>query len=263
MKMEVLTTENVYTSAAAKASLVGRLSPGLGFYSRMIRIVLSSARLSRKGKYHGEEWVHYSLRIVKALESVGARIQVENFDAFRNMDKPCVFISNHMSTLETFVLPGIIRPYRRVSFIVKKELIEYPVFKHVMISTDPIVVSRDNPRADLTAVLRGGKERLERGVSIIVFPQTTRRAHTRLEKFNTIGIKLARHACVPIIPIAVRSDAWGNGKWIKDFGKIDPQKPIHFCFGESMEIEGTGKDEHQSIISFINGKLSQWYEETG
>jgi 1-acyl-sn-glycerol-3-phosphate acyltransferase len=37
-----------------------------------------------------------------------------------------------MSTLETFVLPYLIAPHRPMTFVVKKSLVEYPVFKHVM-----------------------------------------------------------------------------------------------------------------------------------
>jgi len=32
----------------------------------------------------------------------------------------CVFIGNHMSILETFVLPCLIQPHRDVTFVVKE-----------------------------------------------------------------------------------------------------------------------------------------------
>jgi 1-acyl-sn-glycerol-3-phosphate acyltransferase len=193
-----------------------------------------------------------------ALESVGTHFEIVNYDTFKNLDHPCVFVGNHMSTLETFVFPGIIRPYRDVTFIVKKELIEYPVFKHVMIHCDPIVVSRSNPREDLKAVLEGGEERLSRNISIVVFPQTTRRVDFRAEEFNTIGVKLAKRAGVPIVPFALKSDAWGNGKRIKEFGKIDPSKPVHIHFGDPLFVKGSGREEHESIIGFIEEKLKEW-----
>ncbi|MFH1940478.1 MAG: lysophospholipid acyltransferase family protein [bacterium] len=259
--MESLTSENTYRSPKKKTFFAWRMMPGLGFYSKMISITLKSSRLAKRGTYDGEQWVHSSMGMLRALESVGARFEVENIDIIRCLGAPCVFVGNHMSTLETFVLPCIIQPVCPVTFIVKQSLVEYPVFKHVMISRDPIVVNRTNPREDLKAVLEGGKERLNNGISIIVFPQTTRRVHRTIEKFNTIGVKLAKYASVPIVPFALRTDAWENGKRIKDFGKIDPTRPIHICFGEPIRVKGNGKEEHEIIVRFISEKLKEWFLE--
>ena len=127
-----------------------------------------------------------------------------------------------------------------------------------MRSRDPIAVTRDNPREDFKAVIEGGTERLARGISIIVFPQTTRTRQFDASQFNSIGVKLALRAKAPVVPLALLTDAWGNGRWIKDFGKIDPARTVHFAFGEPMEIQGRGAEDHQKIIGFIEERLSQW-----
>ena len=57
------------------------------------------------------------------------------------------------------------------------------------------------------------------------------------EQFNTIGVKLAQKAKVPIIPLALKTNAWGNGKVLKDFGCIDTSKTVHFAFGEPIEVQ--------------------------
>ena len=44
--------------------------------------------------------------------------------------------------------------------------------------------------------------------------------------FNSLGNKLAKRNNVPVIPLALITDAWGNGKYIKEAGKIDPSKPM-------------------------------------
>ncbi|MCJ7812202.1 1-acyl-sn-glycerol-3-phosphate acyltransferase [bacterium] len=207
-----------------------------------------------------EKWIEGSTDIMRALESVGIQFEIENVDAFRNLDSPCVFIGNHMSTLETFVLPSIIRPYKENTFIVKQSLSKYPVFKHVLLSNDPIFISREHPREDLKIVLEEGTNRLRRNISVVVFPQTTRIVALTLEKFSTIGIKLAKRAGVPIVPFALKTDAWGNGRLIKDFGKIDPHKPVRIHFGDPLIISGSGKKEHEWIIQFITNKLKMWFE---
>jgi 1-acyl-sn-glycerol-3-phosphate acyltransferase len=127
-----------------------------------------------------------------------------------------------------------------------------------MRSRDPIAVTRDNPREDFKAVMEGGIKRLEQGISIVVFPQTTRSSDFDASQFNTIGVKLAARAKVPVVPVALLTDAWGNGRWLKDLGAIDPKKKVYFDFGEPLTVKGRGAEEHQKIIEFIEGKLSEW-----
>jgi 1-acyl-sn-glycerol-3-phosphate acyltransferase len=198
------------------------------------------------------------METLRALERVGVSIEITGIDHFRALTSPCVFIGNHMSTLETFVLPVIIAPIKDITFVVKQSLIEYPVFKHVMRSRNPITVGRSNAREDLKAVLEGGDERLRAGLSIVIFPQTTRTLVFDKEQFNTIGIKLAKKAGVPVVPLALKTDAWGNGRHLKDFGRINPALTVHFAFGEPLTIRDRGVEEHQRIVDFITGKLREW-----
>ena len=46
--------------------------------------------------------------------------------------------------------------------------------------------------------------------------------------------------------------------FVKDFGKIDPNKQVRICFGDPIYINGTGKDEHEWIVRFIEGKSKEW-----
>ena len=133
-----------------------------------------------------------------------------------------------------------------------------PVFGPIMRSRDPILVGRTNAREDLRAVLEQGAKKLRSGQSIVVFPQSTRSFDFNPEEFNSLGIKLALKANVPVVPIALKTDAWGIGKKIKDFGPIDIRKKIYFAFGERMIIQNRGADEHKKVISFIKDHLNTW-----
>lgn len=247
-----------YTTGAGTISLPARLMTSALFYANIVRIVIKASRKAKGGTYDTAAWCESSLATLRALEQVGVRLEITGFDNFRSIEGPCVFIGNHMSTLETFVLPVLIAQIKDTTFVVKQSLIEYPVFKHVMRSRNPVTVGRANPRDDLRAVLDEGTERLKAGRSIIIFPQTTRTPVFDPSQFNTIGIKLAKKADVPVVPIALKTDAWGNGAYIKDFGRIDPAKTVHFAFGKPLRISGRGDQEHQQIIDFISGNLKEW-----
>ncbi len=247
-----------YRTIPVGPSLLGRLSPALSFYASILRIVITGSRRAKRGAYGDEEWSQSSLESLRAFERVGGIFEVTGTDNFRSLDTPCVFIGNHMSTLETFVLPGLIQPFKRVTFVVKQSLVDYPVFKHIMRSRDPITVGRTNPREDLKAVLEGGEAKLRAGTSLVIFPQTTRSEAFVPAQFNTIGVKLAKRAGVPVVPVALLTDAWGNGKMLKDFGTIDPSRKVYFAFGKPMAVQGRGDEEHQRIIEFISNKLQEW-----
>lgn len=257
--MEQLSYINeVYRTDPKRVPFLARIFPRLTFYRQFFGVILDASAKAKRGQYDDAEWCRSSVNIFRSLENTGVCFEITGIQNIKNIDSPCIVIANHMSTLETVILPIIIHPIRKVTFIIKQDLLEYPIFKHIMRARDPIAVGRKNPRQDLKAVMEGGVERLKNGISIIVFPQTTRMPYIDPAKFNTIGIKLAKKADVPIVPLALLSDAWGTGKYLKDLGKIDPSKPVHLSFGEPMRVQGRGTEEHKTIIHFIESKLSEW-----
>jgi 1-acyl-sn-glycerol-3-phosphate acyltransferase len=251
-------SDGTYVSPPSMPNLIARLFPSLYFYSLFVYNVYTYGMLAKAGKYGDLGWYQSSFNVLRALEKAGANIQITGLNVLSQLSEPCVIVANHMSTLETIILPGIVQPLKDVTFVVKRAIVEIPVFKHMMLSRDPIVVDRVNPREDLMRVLTEGAAQLKRGRSIIVFPQTTRTVTFDPSQFNTIGIKLAREAGVPIVPVAVRTDAWGIGKWIKEFGKVDVTLPVRFAFGQPLRVEGRGNATHQDVIRYITTHLQAW-----
>lgn len=247
-----------YRTPKGTARLDARLCPSLYVHFRVFMTIIEAAGRAKRGKYDSEAWGKHGTRIQELLEHTGAVVTVENADVMKQIDGPFIVAGNHMSTFETFALPGIITPYHPVTFVVKRSLVEYPIFKDVLLSRNPIVVDRVNPREDLVKILNGAVDRVRDGQAIIVFPQTTRAEQFIPEEFNTIAVKMARKAGVPVVPLALKTDAWPNGRWIRDLGRIYPRRPIRFCFGEPMEVTGNGREQHEKIIHFIEGKLKEW-----
>lgn len=238
-----------------------RISPSFFFYKHIIKVILYSNKLANNGLYDGFEWVGSSLDLLFGFEKAGMKFHFSGMSNLKKFDGPAVFIGNHMSTMETLILPGIIHPIKKVCFVVKKELTTYPLFGPVNNARHPIIVGRSNPRDDLRTVMEEGAKRLKDGRSIIIFPQRTRSFQFDEKSFNTLGIKLAKHNNVPIVPMAILTDAWQNGKIIKEFGKIDLNKQIEVSFGEPRSISGNGNEEQKYILNFIKDKLISWNRE--
>ena len=227
-------------------------------FGTYIAEIIRTRAIAVKGLYDKNVWADSSYRVFKLIEGCGGRFHLRGLDNLRSCQKPLVIISNHMSTLETFVFPGIIAPFMEVTFVVKESMNKHPLFGPIMRARNPIVVKRDNPREDFQTVMTKGKELLASGTSIIIFPQSTRAAEFKPEEFNTLGIKLARAAGVQVMPVAIKTDFWENGKYLKELGALDRSKPIHMVFGRPFSIHGTGKDEHKQVVDFIIANLREW-----
>jgi 1-acyl-sn-glycerol-3-phosphate acyltransferase len=247
-----------YLTRPGKISLIARLAPSINFYCRFIKIVIKASRKAKHGVYDDTEWCLSSFNVLTQLENIGICFHVTGVENLQKLDGPCVIIGNHMSMMETVVLPAIINPVKKITFIVKESLLRYPVFKHIMRSRNPISVTRVNARQDLKTVMEEGVDRLRKGISIVVFPQTTRSVIFEPEQMTSIGVKLAKKAEVPIVPLALDTSAWRNGNLIKDFGKIDVSRDVHFAFGEPIRVQGKGTEEHQMIIEYIQTTLKEW-----
>lgn len=250
-----------HTSLDSKRKFIDKLFLGsrLYFMWRYVQVVFYTRKQAQAGIYDDDKWVESSFDIFKIVEQCGGKYHITGLENMKGLEKPVVFISNHMSTLETMIFPGIIVPFTPLTFVMKRSLVEHYFVRDVMNSRKPIVVGRENPREDLNLVMQQGLERLKEGKSIVIFPQTTRKTTFNPEDFNTLGVKLAKKAGVNVIPVAIKTDFWENGRGpLKDLGPINRKKPILIHFGEQIEIKGNGKEENQQVIDFIATNLEKW-----
>jgi len=235
-----------------------RLNSGLYFYFKYGVTVITTRKQAIRGVYGDKEWADSSFAIFRFIEKTGGKFHISGMENIAKSPDPVLYIGNHMSTLETMILPGIISPLRKVTFVVKESLVKHPLFGDVMRSRNPIIVGRTDPRKDFESVMNGGLDLLSKGISIIIFPQSTRSIEFKPEDFNSLGVKLAKKAGVKVVPVALKTDFWGNGKLIKELGPIDYHKPIYIKFGEPFPVTGNGKEENQKIIDFIQSSLKVW-----
>ncbi len=255
-----ITSDSYTTSSEQKRALGDILSFGTSVYfgPKFLSLLNTSRKLALANNFDTQTWAKTSMDIFRLIESCGGKFTIEGMDNITKSKEPVVFISNHMSMLESMVFPGIIASRREVTFVVKKSLTTHKLFGPTMRARKPIAVDRKDPIGDFKVVMAEGEEKLKSGTSIVIFPQSQRMVQFDEKQFNTLGIKLAKKAGVKIIPVAIKTDFWTNGKIFKDISKLDRKKKIHIKFGEPITIEGPGKKEHQQVIDFIKGNLSIW-----
>jgi 1-acyl-sn-glycerol-3-phosphate acyltransferase len=228
------------------------------YYLLFLKIVFSAYFLALRNGFDRKAWRRHSLMTFLLVERCGGKLDISGLEHVANLSGPAVYVANHMSLAETFLLPGLILAFTDVTTVVKQTLVTYPVFGKIMRQVKPIVVGRTEARRDLKTVLDEGSEYLWAGTSVLVFPQATRRVRFDPKMFNTLGIKLAKKADAPVIPVALKTDFMGIGKIFRDFGSIDRSKSVHFKFGPPLTIRDAGKDQHNEIVRFITAGLKAW-----
>jgi 1-acyl-sn-glycerol-3-phosphate acyltransferase len=257
---QIIHSEHGYQSPERRLFLA-RYLPGWRAFIYYAQIVMAFviARIEGfRGKLTNEQWLKASIRCIQAAESAGGRVNVSGLAAVSQHKGPLVYIANHMSILETVILPSVTLTFNDVTFVIKDELRRYPLIGRVMKILNLIAVYRKNPREDLKIVLNEGHNRIRQGCSVVIFPQATRSTVFDEKAFNTLGVKLARKAGVPVVPIALKTDFHGNGQWIKEIGPINPDLGLYFKFGEPMAVTGNGQATHQRVVEFITQNLKQW-----
>ncbi len=227
---------------------------------RLFFTLFAASRVYRKYAHKREYFWRSSYTQMNHVLAAGAEIHIEGLEHVKALNgKPVVFIGNHMSLLETFLLPCLLLTYTDPVFVVKESLLNAPFLGIILQKQDSIAVGRSNPREDLKAVLEQGQERLKNNKSMVIFPQSTRQIEFDPAEFSSIGVKLAAKAGVQVVPIALRTDFLINGKMSKDIGAINPEKPpVHFAFGAPIDVEGNGKDAHEKVVAFITEHLQKW-----
>ena len=256
----LLKTDFSYQSPQKRRFLVKKFPKWatLIYYTQLFFTILTESLTARKKSYEGKTWGKGSLRILKVAESAGGKFHVSGLKALDDLKGQVVYVANHMSLLDTLVLPCILLTFGKVTFVVKEGLLRYPVLGTIIRAIHPVAVTRKNPRNDLKAVMGKGRALIADGCSIIIFPQATRSATFDQTTFNSMGVKLAQRAGVPVVPVALKTDFQGNGRLIKDMGAVDPGKELYIKFGNPMFVEGKGQDIHKKVVQFIVENLKSW-----
>jgi len=225
----------------------------------LIYTIARSWRLVRKGLYTDDLWVQCGMHLFWETERLGTEVILEDFAKLRGIG-PVVFVSNHMSLYETFTFPPLMMAFGQVAIVLKKQLLDVPFAGTVFATRNTIPVGRADPRADLKAVLEGGEAMIrEKKASVVLYPQGTRQPYFDCRKFNTLGVKLALNADVPIVPVAGQTAFLGVGKYTKDFGPVDTTVPVRFACGPVLQVtKATSKEVQAQCIDFIASKLEEW-----
>lgn len=214
----------------------------------------------KPGRFDDERWQECGFHLFWETERMGTEVILEDFARLRGIG-PAVIVSNHMSLYETFAFPPLLLAFcDDVAIVLKESLLRVPFLGRTFATRKTIPVGRADPRADLKAVLEQGERFIrEDRASVMLYPQGTRQPFFDCRHFNTLGLKLAQNAGVPIVPVAGQTAFLGMSRLTKDFGPVDTSIPVRFACGPVINVtRANAKAAQAQCIDFIASKLEEW-----
>ena len=134
------------------------------------------------------------------------------------INPPYIIISNHQSTWETLAFQTIFPAH---TWVLKRELLWLPVFGWSLALLSPIIINRGDKINAMKKVIKQGADRLEKGISIVIYPEGTRQPYKKLGVYQNGGSAIAKKTGYSIVPIYHNAGKiWPKGSFIKKPGVI-------------------------------------------
>lgn len=160
-------------------------------------------------------------------------------------DHPCVILSKHQSAWETIAFQDIFPPQ---IWVMKRTLLLIPFFGWALWALKSIAIDRGAGREALKQLVSQGKDRLELGLSVVVFPEGTRIAPGHKSKYHIGGAWLATHTGATVVPVAHNAgEYWRKNSLLKFPGTIT------VSIGKPINASGMKADE-------LNKMVEAWIE---
>jgi len=151
-----------------------------------------------------------------------------------------IAMGNHQSTWETASCQLFFNP---ATWVVKRELLWIPIFGWGLWSIRPVALDRSSGRKAIDHLLKQGADRLENGISIIIFPEGTRVGVDERPPFKVGASLLAARTNADIVPFAHNA-----GKYWPKKGLLKYAGTIKVIIGSPIKTEGLKAEEINKIV---------------
>lgn len=158
---------------------------------------------------------------------------------------PSIILCKHQSAWETIALQTIFPPQ---IWVMKRELLMIPFLGWAFMALAAIPIDRSAGREALKRLVEHGKDRLSRGLWVVIFPEGTRTAPGMRGKYHIGGAWLASHTQSTVVPVAHNAGRY----WRKNSFKKYPGT-IQVVIGPPIETAGLKPDE-------VNQRVESWIE---
>ncbi|MFT3852115.1 MAG: lysophospholipid acyltransferase family protein [Ilumatobacteraceae bacterium] len=162
--------------------------------------------------------------------------------------RPYVVVANHESFVDILLISHL--PWE-MKWLAKDAFFRYPLVGWLMRMAGDVRIVRGQ-RASADLALEQCRDRLDRKVSVMIFPEGTRSRDGGLGQFKTGAFRLAIETGAPILPLAVHGTrgALRSGDW--RFGVVDAEVRVL----EPIETEGMTLDDLPILRDKVRSRIA-------
>lgn len=158
---------------------------------------------------------------------------------------PSIILAKHQSAWETIALQSIFPPQ---VWVLKRELLMIPFFGWGLWAVGSIPIDRSSGREALKKLVNHGKDRLKRGLWVVIFPEGTRTAPGVRGKYHIGGAWLASHTETAVVPVAHNAGRFWRKNSILKYPGV-----IQVVIGQPIDTTGLKPDA-------VNKQVEEWIE---
>jgi 1-acyl-sn-glycerol-3-phosphate acyltransferase len=202
---------------------------GAFFFSACPVLILLAVFVDPRKNDRPQQWLSRTV-----VRLAGARVEVRRSPGF-DPKRVCFFVSNHVNLFDPFVLYTVVPQFIRGLEL--ESHFRIPVYGWLMKRFGNVPVPEVNRPADLKRMWRLTRAALDRGVSLVVFPEGGRTITGRVGPFRDGVFRMAQDFGTPITPVSIVGAFAFNRKtsWI-----LRPSTIVVWLH-ETIETDGRSK----------------------
>ncbi len=170
------------------------------------------------------------------------------------MDRPQVFIANHVSHVDVIAIAANIP--KRFRFVAKKELGRIPIFGTAWKVAGHISVDRGDRASAVASLAAAGRLIRDDNSSVVIFAEGTRSRTGELQPFKKGGFMLALHTGVEIVPVAIL----GTRRILPKGGWRLRPGPVIVRFGAPIDTTHYDESTRDALIERVRGCIEELLE---
>lgn len=190
------------------------------------------------------QWSRIVLWLLRVL--CGLRYQVRGREHIPKT--PSIVLCKHQSAWETLALQSVFPPQ---VWVMKRSMLFVPFLGWGLAMLSPIAIDRAAGRAALKQVTDQGRDRLRKGLWVVIFPEGTRVSPGEAGRYGIGGAWLATHTGTPVVPVAHNAgEFWGRNSFLKYPGTIT------MSIGAPIDPKGLKPgDLNDQVQAWIEGEM--------
>jgi 1-acyl-sn-glycerol-3-phosphate acyltransferase len=166
--------------------------------------------------------------------------------------RPYVFVANHASNADPFLVAMV--PWE-MKWLSKKSIFDIPLLGWMLRVAGDVEVDRGNKESARRAMAEM-RERLDRKLSVIIFPQGTRSPDGTVGAFREGAFRLAIEAGVDVIPLAVAGTAESLPKGSISFSKTSATVTVL----PPVSTKGLSVEDAARLAEDVRGEIARALE---